>query len=86
MPEQYYISDKYYDAAKRKLEFSIWLDDVSPLEISDHYDFMENNHPECKRRFHQLHDYRTAFDDKDTDEYESDSIDLNQFNDRTLPE
>lgn len=86
LPEEYYVSDKYYDATKRRLEFTIWLDDVAPLAVSDHYDYMENEHPECKRRFHQLHDYRTAFDDRDADEYTSDAIDLNQFNDRTLPE
>lgn len=85
-PEDYYVSDKYYDATKRRLEFTIWLDDVAPLAVSDHYDYMENEHPECKRRFQQLHDYRTAFNDADADEYNANATDLNQFNDRTLPE
>ena len=84
-PEHYYIIDKYYDATKRRLEFSIMLDDVAPLEISDHYDYMEQNHPECKKRFEQLHDSRTAFDDADNDEYYKNAIDLTQFVDRTLP-
>ena len=46
---------------------------------------MENNHPECKKRFEQLHDSRTAFDDADNDEYFKNAIDLTQFVDRTLP-
>ena len=84
-PDHYYITDKYYDATKRRLEFIIMLDDVAPLEISDHYDYMELNHPECKKRFEQLHDSRTAFDDADNDEYLKNAIDLTQFVDRTLP-
>ena len=84
-PEHYYITDKYYDATKRRLEFIIMLDDVAPIEVSDHYDYMEQNHPECKKRFEQLHDSRTAFDDADNDEYYKNAIDLTQFVDRTLP-
>ena len=40
---------------------------------------------ECKKRFEQLHDSRTAFDDADNDEYFKNAIDLTQFSDRTLP-
>ena len=85
LPEHYYVIDLYYDEAKMRLEFDIMLDDVSPLEITDHYDYMEQNHPECRKRFEQLHDYRTAFDDADTDKYNDDSIDLEQIQNRIIP-
>ena len=85
LPEDYYVVDLYYDTVKRRLEFTIFLDDVSPLGITDYYDYMENTHPECKKRFEQLHDSRTAFDDADNDKYNEDSIDLVQVQNRTLP-
>ena len=78
------LSD-YYDANKKRMEFIIMLDDVEPVEISDHYDFMEQNHPECKKKFEQLHDFRTSFDDKETDEYNESAIDLLALNNRIIP-
>ena len=54
--------------------------------VSNHdQHYMEQNHPECLKRFEQLHDSRTAFDDADNDEYLKTAIDLTQFVDRTLP-
>jgi hypothetical protein len=85
LPEHYYVIDKWYDSVKRRMEFTIMLDDVAPIEISDHYDYMEENHPECRKRFDQLHDFRTGFDDADLDSYNDDATDYTQFIDRTLP-
>ena len=85
LPEDWYIIEKYYENSKNRLEFTIMLDDVSPLGITDHIDYMENNHPECKVRFQQLHDFKTSFDDSESDEYNANAIDLTKFNDRTLP-
>jgi hypothetical protein len=85
LPDNYYVIDLYYDANKKRMEFIIMLDDVEPVEISDHYDFMEQNHPECKKKFEQLHDFRTSFDDKETDEYNESAIDLLALNNRIIP-
>jgi hypothetical protein len=84
-PQTWYVIDKYYEPSKRRLEFTLMLDDVSPVEISDHYDYMEQNHPECRRRFEQLHDFRSSFDDEENDLYNQNAVDLNIYNDRTLP-
>lgn len=85
LPDNYYVIDLYYDANKKRMEFIIMLDDIEPVEISDHYDFMEQNHPECKKKFEHLHDFRTSFDDKETDEYNENAIDLLALNNRIIP-
>jgi len=80
-----YIKERAYNEERRTLTFTVYLDDVSPVNVSAFMDFMESTYPDCKLQYSYMYDYTQACDEE-TIGYVKENLSLSQYEgNRTLP-